>query len=295
MDFKRLQYFCTIVEQGQISRAAQVLHMSQPPLSQRLRELEDELGTPLIIRNGKRWDVTEAGAELYKRAQSILYQMKNLAEDVKSSAADIKGEVRIGVSARCLSFFLRILPVVEREYAGIVCRLVSVDSPTLERYLLQREIDFAVMLLPVTDPAIEIVRLQQQHFVAVFSNLLPSPPKRAPLPLEDIAPYPLLIPRRWKDSAGFRPFILAMQQKNLRPRILVDTQASYILIDALQNTPAVAIVHNTEITKEQTARYPVRKLDLPNVRFNPAITFLKDTYLPIQAQTLINLILRGNA
>lgn len=294
MDFKRLQYFCTIVEQGQISRAAQVLHMSQPPLSQRLRELEEELGTPLIIRNGKRWDVTAAGAELYKRAQSILYQMKNLAEEVKSSAADIKGEVRVGVSARCLSFFLRILPVIAREYPGITCRLVSVDSPTLERYLLQREIDFAVLLLPVTDPAIEIVRLQQQHFVAVFSNLLPPPPKRAPLPLEDIAPYPLLIPRRWKDSAGFRPFILAMQQKNLKPRILMDTQASYILMDALQNTPAVAIVHNTEITKEQADRYPVRKLDLPNVRFNPAITFLKDTYLPMQAQTLINLILRGN-
>ncbi len=80
MDVKRLRYFCTIVEQGQISRAARVLHISQPPLSQRLKELEDELGTPLIIREDGQWQITEAGKILYEKANSILSDLDNLSD-----------------------------------------------------------------------------------------------------------------------------------------------------------------------------------------------------------------------
>ena len=57
MDIKRLEYFCAIIEKGQIGKAAQSLHISQPPLSMRLRELEEELGVTLIHRRGKAWQI----------------------------------------------------------------------------------------------------------------------------------------------------------------------------------------------------------------------------------------------
>ena len=67
-----MHYFCTIAEQGQISRAAKLLHMAQPPLSQRLKELEAELGTPLFERQGRKLLLTEAGTLFYRRARDIL-------------------------------------------------------------------------------------------------------------------------------------------------------------------------------------------------------------------------------
>ena len=70
MDLKRLEYFCTIVEKGQISKAAEALHISQPPLSMRLKELEEELDVQLIYREGKAWQVTPEGEALYQRRSS---------------------------------------------------------------------------------------------------------------------------------------------------------------------------------------------------------------------------------
>ncbi|MGD7010203.1 LysR family transcriptional regulator [Metabacillus sp. 84] len=55
MDVKQLRYFCTIAEEGQVTRAAKKLHMAQPPLSYQLKTLEEELGVLLLERNGKKW------------------------------------------------------------------------------------------------------------------------------------------------------------------------------------------------------------------------------------------------
>ena len=82
MDLKRLEYFCAIVEKGQISKAAEALHISQPPLSMRLKELEEELDVQLIYREGKAWQVTPEGEALYQRAQFILSYVAGLEKDI---------------------------------------------------------------------------------------------------------------------------------------------------------------------------------------------------------------------
>ena len=61
MDIKRLKYFCTVVECGSFTKAAEMLHISQPPLSKRVQELEQEIGTPLLFRDGGRIRPTPTG------------------------------------------------------------------------------------------------------------------------------------------------------------------------------------------------------------------------------------------
>ncbi len=72
MDFKQLEYFKAIVEEGTISAAARRLHMSQPPLSYQMKMLEEELQVQLFLRGTKRITLTEAGKVLYERAGSLL-------------------------------------------------------------------------------------------------------------------------------------------------------------------------------------------------------------------------------
>ena len=85
MDIRQLRYFIAIVEEGKISAAAERLHMSQPPLSQHLKALEEELGTTLVERSGKPFEVTEAGKTLYKYA----LQMVALMEEAKTEAKEV--------------------------------------------------------------------------------------------------------------------------------------------------------------------------------------------------------------
>ena len=68
MDIRQLRYFIAIVEEKSVSAAARRLHLSQPPLSQQLKAMEEELGTPLLERSGKHMLVTDAGKTLYSYA-----------------------------------------------------------------------------------------------------------------------------------------------------------------------------------------------------------------------------------
>lgn len=72
MDIRQLRYFLTIAEEGQITRAAKRLHMDQPPLSQQLKLLEQELGVQLVERMGRMVRLTEAGRILQLRAEQII-------------------------------------------------------------------------------------------------------------------------------------------------------------------------------------------------------------------------------
>ena len=99
MDLKRLEYFCAIVEKGQISKAAEALHISQPPLSMRLKELEEELDVQLIYREGKAWQVTPEGEALYQRAQFILSYVAGL-EGYSGSRNKVSGWCGSGCARR---------------------------------------------------------------------------------------------------------------------------------------------------------------------------------------------------
>ncbi|MFQ9490152.1 MAG: LysR family transcriptional regulator [Bilophila wadsworthia] len=119
MDLKRLEYFCAIVEKGQISKAAEALHISQPPLSMRLKELEEELDVQLIYREGKAWQVTPEGEALYQRAQFILSYVAGLEKDIRESRNKVSGLVRIGVCPPCLSLASTPIPALNREFPDL--------------------------------------------------------------------------------------------------------------------------------------------------------------------------------
>ncbi|MEY8560759.1 LysR family transcriptional regulator [Jeotgalicoccus halotolerans] len=75
MDIRQLRYYKEIVDQGSISKAAERLHIAQPPLSQLLKKLEDDFNTELIRRYRQKWEVTESGELLYRYAVQILGQL----------------------------------------------------------------------------------------------------------------------------------------------------------------------------------------------------------------------------
>lgn len=293
MDFKHMRYFCTIVEQGQISRAAKKLNMSQPPLSLRLKELEEEMGCTLILRSGGRWEVTREGQLLYDRAQQILTHFDGLVDSIKNARSDVQGKVRIGVCAHCSSFFQNVMPAVARDYPHISLRTLVADSPTIETLLQERTIELAVLRLQLNHDNCTTCNLPKQHFVAVYSNLLPPPPEKELVELQDIVQHPLLFSRRWANADGFRPIIAAFQAQKLTPHFILDTQNPQLVFNLLYSTPAVAIMPDTEIPPPHAHVFPVRRLN-HYVVFQPVVAYLNDSYLSPQARIILDLLLREN-
>ena len=134
MELRTLRYFVTVAEELNITRAAGLLNISQPPLSQQLKNLEEELDTVLFIRGKRRLELTESGKMLYQRAKDILSLSEKTEAEIRSLKAGMTGTVSIGlvegmapdIAAEWFSGFLK-------EHPQVRFRCYSADSISLMR------------------------------------------------------------------------------------------------------------------------------------------------------------------
>lgn len=97
MNFKQLEYFAAVAEEGSISGAARELHVAQPPVSRQLALLEDELGVTLFLRTNKGVELTEAGKCLYRHSRQMFQSLRAMADSVRDVDAGVRGELKLGI------------------------------------------------------------------------------------------------------------------------------------------------------------------------------------------------------
>ena len=129
MDLKQMEYFITIADAGSISSAAKLLHMSQPPLSIQIKNLEEELGTTLFLRDSRHITLTESGKIFYKRAQGILALCKATTDEI--SDINKKRAFHIGITPTTVSFFLPYLKELYKKYPNLHFEIYDDDTFTL--------------------------------------------------------------------------------------------------------------------------------------------------------------------
>lgn len=146
MDIRTLKYFVEIARAGNVTRAAEILHMTQPALSKQLLELEDELGKKLFNRKSRGIELTEAGILLRHRAEEIIGLFDKAAEEFKSLDDVIGGDIRIGCAeADGFKHFVRILNELKKNYPRVRCHLYSSDSDSTTDKLDRGLLDFAII------------------------------------------------------------------------------------------------------------------------------------------------------
>jgi DNA-binding transcriptional LysR family regulator len=290
MDLKRLRYFCAIVEQGQISRAARVLHISQPPLSQRLKELEEELGAPLIIREDGQWEVTEAGKMLYEQASSILSRLDNLKRQVVDAGGQICGLISIGVSTTCESPLLDMLPRLHEEFPAVSFQITVMDSSYLEKEIQDKKLDIAILLLPLESDDYEIRHLPPGDFSVVYSPLL-SAPDQAAIHLDDLLDTPLLLSRRSSGGGHYAAMMRHWQQRGQQPRVLLTSHNIQTLLRLIDvGMPAATIVPTTEVPEAMRSRCHVRPLLHAGLCLYPVLITKKGRFMSRAARHVADAI-----
>jgi DNA-binding transcriptional LysR family regulator len=151
MELRHLRYFTAVAEEQNVTRAAARLHVSQPPLSRQIRDLEEELGVELFKRTAKSVELTEAGKIFLNEARAVLLRADEAVQTVRVVARGARGQVRVGYAP---SLTVEILPkalkLFEQEQPG--ARVVLHDCSTEQsgRMLLDRKIDVALGVPPAS-------------------------------------------------------------------------------------------------------------------------------------------------
>lgn len=157
MEIRQLNYFIAVAEERHFGRAAQRLHMAQPPLSQQIRQLEQQLGVRLLDRTTRRVDLTAAGQVLLDRGRRILNDLEALEADVYQVGQGVMGVLRVGFSG---SATYGVMPGIVRSakeaMPGLSLSLHGeMLAPAMEEGLRGRTLDAALLRPPVASAEID--------------------------------------------------------------------------------------------------------------------------------------------
>ena len=160
MDLKTLKYFVVIAEELNITRASKILHMSQPPLSNQMKLLEEELGATLFIRGKRQLVLTEEGKYLYLKAKDILALVDKTTSDIHNMHEGLRGTISIGleegmvpdIAAKWISDFIKIYP-------NIHFRVIDGNSDDLIEKMRSGLISLAVISSPYDEILLNSVKV----------------------------------------------------------------------------------------------------------------------------------------
>jgi DNA-binding transcriptional LysR family regulator len=178
VQFQQLQYFVAVAETRHFTRAADLVHVAQPSLSQQIKSLERELGADLFLRARGNITLTDAGEALLPLARRILADAETARHEVQELVQLRAGRVRLGATPSvCTGLLPDVLRAFHDRYPGIRLLIEEGGSHDLVRELARGALDLALVVLPLPSPspALTTVELLREDLVVVSSPDAPRP------------------------------------------------------------------------------------------------------------------------
>ncbi|MEY8390505.1 LysR family transcriptional regulator [Lachnospiraceae bacterium 45-W7] len=194
MDIRVLQYFLAVAREESITKAAERLRMTQPPLSRQLKDLEDELGKQLLIRGSKKVTLTEDGILLRKRAEELVDLMEKTKAELTSSNENINGDIHIGCGeTEAISFLAQAAWDLQQKHPLIHYHIYSGDAERVMERLDKGLIDFGLLVGPVDVNKYDYIRLPLKDTWGVLMRKDSSLAEKESILAEDLWNKPLII------------------------------------------------------------------------------------------------------
>jgi DNA-binding transcriptional LysR family regulator len=225
VELRHLRYFVAVARERNFTRAAEKLHIAQPPLSRQVQQLEDELGLVLIERGSRPLRLSEAGRLLYEQAVQVLERMDEMRTAVGALHEANRDRFSIGFVASTL---YGKLPEVIRSYraARPDVEVSLLELTTLEQIAALKEgrIDVGFGRIPLDDPAVERQLLRNEKLIAAVPSNHPILGRPGALRLADLAVEPLIVyPKAPRPS--YADQVLALyRDRGLKPPALYEVR-----------------------------------------------------------------------
>uniref|UniRef100_UPI0033411F51 LysR family transcriptional regulator n=1 Tax=Castellaniella defragrans TaxID=75697 RepID=UPI0033411F51 len=193
MDLRALRYFVEVVRQNSFTRAAESLHVTQPTISKMIRALEDEFGGPLLLRQGRGVQLTDAGRVVYEHGQRMLAQAQQLRLEVAEVDGIARGELTVGIAPTLGHYMAPVIAHFQQLHPGVTLKIIEQGAHALHQSVLDGTLDMALGVLePQPDPGIQRHAIAHLRVCAVFPAQHPQA-SAGPIHWRDLRDLPLVL------------------------------------------------------------------------------------------------------
>lgn len=275
MDNRQLNYFLAIVEEGNITKAAERLHIAQPYLSQQLKNLEDELGVKLIIRSTRKIQITDAGRNLQLRARQMLDLMNLTINELTNFERGLQGTIKIGTIPTSATIVLpEIINSFHKAYPKVKFEIRNMATSLILESLRIGTIEIGIIRTPLNSDMYDSIRLQNQPMIAAAAEGLYLDKKKRNILLTEVSDKPLLVHCRFEHMiteackhAGFEPNILCK----------IDDTRSILLLASFG--VGLAVIPMDWINLVPNLKLNYKKIDEESLNTSTALVWMKNRYL----------------
>ena len=278
MDNRQIQYFTEVVNQGGFSKAAEHLFVSQPTISNVVKDLEKELDAQLLIRTTRKLELTDTGKLLYHYGEQIsqLYrQFYQELDDIKDSNS---GTIKMGIfSSVGTKILIRIMSAFYKQHPNVTIRFVEDGEANLKNALYNGELDLIVLEESKNEPLNYIPFLKGELRLLVHNS--------HPLANKEMVEWEELINEKFiifHEGFAVRRFITQeCQRVGFTPNIICETSQWKFIFEMVSSNMGISILPQSNLTELYVSHMGIKVLPLINqkVHWQIGIAWRKDGYI----------------
>jgi LysR family transcriptional regulator, cyn operon transcriptional activator len=257
MLLRHIHYFLAVMEHRNFTRAAEALHVSQPTLSQQIRQLEDALGAQLLDRSGRTVQLTDAGKAYAQYARRALQDLDAGRRAIHDARELTRGDLRLAMTPTFTAYLIG--PLVARfnaNYPGIDLSVTEMNQDHIEASLAQDDLDIGIGFLGARSVEIESRPWFVETLALVVGKGHPYAARRRPLSIRDFEKESLVLLSG--DFATRGHVDRYCQEQGIKPRIAIEANSVSGIIEIVQHSDRLATVLPDAVARRHNGLRPVK-------------------------------------
>lgn len=278
MDIRQFRYFIAIAEEGQVTAAARRLNMAQPPLSQALKQMEQELGVKLFERNKNALALTHEGERLLHKAIDVVNHFDETIAEIQESGQTAGGMLSVGATIYCSPLMLNKIRLFRERHPLFTFRVWEGDSDRIHDLLKRRDIEIAIVHSPVSWPNISAQALQPEPFVLVTSKEWAESLPDA-VDLAEIADKPLILLKPPQGWSLYGNILNELHRHNPQPNVLCECNDTVILLNLVSAGFGMTLLPEAVLALYPSANFRIVRVRNSPFSLQPRVVWRKHGYL----------------
>lgn len=285
MEIKDMRAFYAIVEEGNISHAAQRLDIAQPALSRQMKRLETSLGVQLFERGSRRIRLTDAGRVMYSRVEHILGMVDGTVREITEIGSGVAGSIRLGTITTSGAMLLpELISEFHSRYPNVTYQIWEAEGARILELLDNRVIEIGITRTQVDSKVYESIVLPNEPLVLIMNKEQEIGAEPNAVRMDELKDVPLIVPLRWQTL-----FVANCRRLGFEPKIVCvsDSIVQDLLLAKMGMGCALLPVSSKTLLTDGNLIY--KKLVDPEMSTHTVIAWLKNRTLSSSSEHLIKL------